>query len=355
MDQIALQNILNSYGLQSEVHSSEPFGSGLINHTWKIQGTDGAYILQQVNRNVFKQPQVIADNLNKLNNLLQAKKSDYLFVAPMPTVDGEHLVCFEGEYYRLFPFISNSHTVNYLTHSAQAYEAARQFGSFAALFDGFDLSDLGFPIKQFHDLSLRLQQFEEALQKGNEERKARAAAEINQVKALARIATLYNEIVSSSSIPLRVMHHDTKISNVLFDPEDKGLCVIDLDTVMPGYFISDVGDMMRTYLAEASEEETDLDKIQIRDNFFEAIYTGYNEGMGAVLTTKEKELFIYAGEFMIYMQAVRFLTDYLNNDTYYSIKYPGHNLMRAKNQLRLLQQYLAHEANFLKIIGDVKK
>jgi hypothetical protein len=125
---------------------------------------------------------------------------------------------------------------------------------------------------------------------------------------------------------------------VLFDKNGKGMCVIDLDTVMPGYFISDVGDMMRTYLCPVSEEEKDLDKIGIRRDFYQAIVEGYRSKMHQHLTSTENKYFFYAGAFMIYMQALRFLTDHLNNDRYYGAAYPGHNFVRAQNQLVLLQR-----------------
>ncbi|MEZ5027700.1 MAG: hypothetical protein R2765_02815 [Ferruginibacter sp.] len=138
----------------------------------------------------------------------------------------------------------------------------------------------------------------------------------------------------------------------MFDEAGKGLCVIDLDTVMPGYFISDVGDMMRTYLSPVSEEEKDFRKINIRDDFYEAIVKGYYRQMKDELTQTEKKYFFYSGTFMIYMQAIRFLTDYLNNDIYYGAKYPGHNLVRAGNQAVLLQRLLEKEKTFSKIIEN---
>ena len=138
----------------------------------------------------------------------------------------------------------------------------------------------------------------------------------------------------------------------MFDEEDNGLCVIDLDTVMPGYFISDLGDMMRTYLSPVSEEEKDLDKIEVRTEFFKAIIKGYLSEMSDELSELEKSSIIYAGKFMIYMQALRFLTDYLNNDIYYGSRYPDHNLVRAMNQAKLLEKYLEKEQQFAAIITD---
>ncbi|MEP6845974.1 MAG: aminoglycoside phosphotransferase family protein, partial [Panacibacter sp.] len=159
----------------------------------------------------------------------------------------------------------------------------------------------------------------------------------------------YENILQNPEFKKRVTHHDTKISNVLFDSDNKGLCVIDLDTVMPGHFISDVGDMMRTYLSPAGEEESDLSAIEVREAYFEAIVNGYLSEMQDELTTTEKDYFIYAGKFMIYMQALRFMADYLNNDIYYGAKYELHNLNRAINQLTLLNRLVEKESLLLEI------
>jgi hypothetical protein len=139
----------------------------------------------------------------------------------------------------------------------------------------------------------------------------------------------------------------------LFDDDDKGICVIDLDTVMAGYFISDVGDMMRTYLSPANEEEKDFSKVQVREEYFQSIWDGYTKEMKDELNKEEKEHFIYAGKFMIYMQALRFLTDYLNNDVYYGTKYEGQNFVRAGNQVVLLQRLIEKEA-LLKSLIEAK-
>src|SRR4030095_16644665 len=140
---------------------------------------------------------------------------------------------------------------------------------------------------------------------------------IAEIKKHTHILAAFEKIQKNNSVRQRVIHHDTKISNVLFDAQGKGICVIDLDTVMPGYFISDVGDMMRTYLSPVSEEEKDFSKIRIREDFYKAIVNGYYKEMKDSLTEIEKQHFFYSGCFMIYMQALRFLTDFLNNDIYY--------------------------------------
>ncbi len=171
---------------------------------------------------------------------------------------------------------------------------------------------------------------------------------IQFIKDNKNIVDTYENILHNNSFKLRVTHHDTKISNVLFDALDKGLCVIDLDTVMPGYFISDVGDMIRTYVSPVNEEEKDFSKIEIREEYFKAIWDGYMGEMNQELTGEEKKHFIYAGKFMIYMQAIRFITDHLNDDAYYGAKYDGQNFVRAGNQVVLLQRLMEKEELLMK-------
>jgi len=346
-----LQSILKYYKLDDKVYQIEPLGSGLINKTWRVWAPGKPqFVLQSINTNVFKKPEYIADNIQKIGEYLAETEPLYLFAAPLPTSDGKYMVYMDGDYYRLSAFVPESYTFNFLEDSAHAYEAAKQFGRFSRLLQNFDSSQLQYTLPDFHNLTLRMKQFRHAVQHAEAARLKEAASAIEQINSLTSIADIYQNIVTCRTIPLRVIHHDTKISNVLFDKNGKGLCVIDLDTVMPGYFISDVGDMMRTYLAEANEEEQDISKISIRPEFFIAIYTGYMEEMNDILTPEEKELFIYSGKFMIYMQAVRFLADYLNGDIYYTTHYEGQNLARTKNQLKLLDEYIKSEASLRALI-----
>lgn len=335
------KNILSAFGIDADRSAVVPFGSGLINGTWKVTVSDDAYILQRINTNIFKSPQAIADNLVSLQTYLTQAAPDYIFAAPLPTLSGDYLVIDDNQYYRLLPFIKNSHTVDVVSEPAQAFEAAKQFGKFSRLLNDFDADSLKYTLPDFHNLSLRVNQFKSALKNATADRLDKAAIEIKEIEKHEDIADIYRQLVEEKTIPLRVIHHDTKINNVLFDADDKGLGVIDLDTVMPGYFISDVGDMMRTYLSPANEEEKDLDKVFILEDNFAAIYKGYMAEMGEVLTSAEKDLFFYSGKFMIYMQAVRFLADYLNGDIYYHTTYAGQNLVRAQNQLSLLNKYIA--------------
>jgi Ser/Thr protein kinase RdoA (MazF antagonist) len=340
--------VLKEYGLDSNDCSVQAFGTGLINSTWKITRGEDSYILQCVNHHIFKQPEYIAENIRTVAGYLQEHYPGYLFIAPVQTITGADMFCIEGNYFRMFPFVKGSHTIDVVIDPSGAYEAAKQFGAFIKKTAGLDATALKITLPDFHNLTLRYGQFENALNNGNPERIETAAATIEKLKSYKDIVDAFEIIKRDPAFKIRVTHHDTKISNVLFDEQGKGLCVIDLDTIMPGYFISDVGDMLRTYLSPANEEETDLDKIKVRQEYLDAIIKGYLSEMKDELTEKEKTVFIYAGKFMIYMQALRFLTDYLNDDIYYGKKYEEHNLTRAKNQLVLLEKLIEQEKTFLK-------
>lgn len=333
-----MRNVLLAYGFNEKDCTILPFGNGLINNTWLLQTRAGKFILQKINHQVFKRPEDIAFNIDLIATYLQQQQPGYLFIAPLHTIDGKDMLFSDGEYFRIFPFAKDSHTIDVVERPGQAFEAARQFGQFTRLLAGLDATKLKTTLPQFHDLSLRYRQFEEALQDGNKERIARSGELIRYIQEQRCIVDEFEK--GKQYFKLRVTHHDCKISNILFDHNDKGLCVIDLDTTMPGYFISDMGDMIRTYVCPVSEEEQDLSKIMIRTDIYNAIMEGYCSEMGEELSIEEKKYFHFAGQFMIYMQALRFLTDHLNNDIYYGSKYEGHNFVRAGNQAILLRQLL---------------
>lgn len=342
------QSVLPAYGLEEESLTMESFGSGLINRTWKITTPDNRYILQRVNHVVFPNPDSIAHNIRLIAGYLKEHHPDYCFIAPLASSDGSEMVYVKDEgFFRLFPFVEGSHSKDVVDCPEQAFEAARQFGRFTRMLSGINVSELQITIPSFHDLSLRFRQFLEALEKGNQERRETCHLLIDEMFAHSAIVEQYDAIRSNPAFKLRVTHHDTKISNVLFDENNKGICVIDLDTVMPGYFISDVGDMMRTYLSPVSEEERDFSKIIVREDFYKALVEGYYSEMKDELTEAEKGCFFYAGKFMIYMQALRFLTDHLNDDIYYGARYEGHNRVRAQNQMVLLDRLLEKEARLV--------
>lgn len=341
------KEILCEFGFDAALHKIHKFGSGLINNTWVVEEGEGKYILQKINDDVFKRPQDIAFNIDLIGQYLQDHHEDYFFTAPVKTMRGKSILKLDGSgYYRVFPFVKDSRSIDVVETPHQAYEAARQFGRFTKLLSGVDVAKLKITLPDFHNLTLRYEQYQRAREIGNPERIGKCSDLIERLEAYQYIAAEYELIQQDPDFKLRVMHHDTKISNVLFDKHDNGICVIDLDTVMPGYFISDVGDMMRTYLSPVSEEERDYEKIEIRDEFYRAIVNGYREEMGGQLTAKENQSFFYAGTFMIYMQALRFITDYMNNDVYYGAKYEDHNYVRGANQLALLEKLSAKKDEF---------
>lgn len=343
--------ILSAYDLSINDLKIEPIHNGLINSTWRINNSHQSYILQKVNHQVFKNPEAIAANLRLIADYLLKHNPSYLFAAPIKTKTNDEMKHVNGSgYFRLIPFIENSHTINTVEKTQEAFEAAMKFGEFTKLLSGFPVEKLQITLPDFHNLSLRYQQFSDALKTGNKIRLLQSKEYIQFIKDNKNIVDTYENILHNASFRLRVTHHDTKISNVLFDNDNKGMCVIDLDTVMPGYFISDVGDMMRTYLSPANEEEKDFSKIKIREEYFKSIWDGYMSEMKNELNHEERRHFIYAGKFMIYMQAIRFLTDHLNNDTYYGAKYEGHNFIRAGNQIVLLQRLIEKENLLKKLI-----
>lgn len=346
-----MQEIFSVYNLNPQNHSVKVIGDGLINMTWLLKNGEEDYILQKVNTDIFKNPLLISENVRRIAKYLKEHYPDYLFSYPVKTVKGNDVVNIEGKgWFRLAEYVRDSHAVSTACNPNLAFEAARQFGRFAKLLAPFPAKTLNITLRDFHNLPLRYEQFLEAIKNGDPKRIEQSSYLIAYLESQKNIVDFYKKLAKDPRWKLRVTHHDTKISNVLFDQNDKGICVIDLDTIMPGYFISDVGDMLRTYLSPVSEEEKDFSKIQIRYDYFEAVWKGYMDEMKDELTSSEKKGFLYAGRFMIYMQALRFLTDHLNHDVYYGAKYQGHNWIRAGNQAKLLREFISAEPGLKKII-----
>lgn len=344
ISQNILENVIEQYGLNATLFTITTFGNGLINKTWLVKNNEQQYILQKINHEVFKNPQAIVDNVEAFALYLQHHHPNYFFVAPLKTKNNATLVNKpKYGYFRMFPFVKKSHSISVAQNPHQAFEAAKQFGNFTALLQNFNISNLSITIQDFHNLSLRYQQFIDSTKTTNIKRLEKANHLIHILYQHKNLVGEYEYLIANNDFKKRVTHHDTKISNVLFNDENKAICVIDLDTVMPGYFISDVGDMLRTYISPVNEEEIDTTKIEVRDDFYKAIVLGYYSQMKNALTEFEKKYFFYAGVFMIYMQALRFLADYLNNDIYYGEKYPEQNFIRAQNQIVLLQKLLAKQ------------
>jgi Ser/Thr protein kinase RdoA (MazF antagonist) len=358
MDNIKIEKVLTEYRLNKEGVTYQAFGTGHINSTFLINDQTSSYkfILQNININVFKKPDIIAQNMKMVGDYLSKHYPDYLFVNAIKTIDGKEMAIVDGDYWRLTNFIENSISFDTLSDPAQAYEAAVQFGRLNKLLSDFDASQLKETIPGFHDLGLRFKQFNDALSIAPEHFRQNAAPEIQKALHYKFILDYFNSFKNSKDFPDRAMHHDTKISNMLFDRDSMtGICVIDLDTLMSGKFISDLGDMMRTYLCAFSENEPDTDKIFVRIEYFEAIVKGYLQEMGSKLSPVEKDLILFSGKYLIYMQAIRFLTDYLNSNIYYPISYPEQNLDRTKNQFKLLDELFENEKVLVSIINKCLK
>lgn len=370
--------VLQGFGLQSEDYKIERYGSGLINHTFRLRHLNGKagrqndvtgqarltasfgqgkdFIIQRINTQVFRDPYAITENHRKAVNYLAECCPDYYFLAPVSTVKGEDLLEWNSEYWRVLPFVAHTVSINEAANPKQAFEASRQFGRLARNLSGIDLSSMRPTIPNFHNLTLRYSQFQGAINNSDRERKEDAEELIEEFQRFTQIPITYEELKTDPDFRDRLMHHDTKINNVLLDDKTyEGVCVIDLDTLMPGKIISDLGDMVRTYVSPVSEEETDFSKIVIRESYYDALMKGYLSEVGKDLTSTEKEVLFYAGQFMIYMQGIRFLSDYLNGDIYYPIKYPRHNFNRAKNQLVLLKKLNEKESGLRKIIRKYLK
>src|SRR5215204_2945664 len=223
--------ILDQYGVP-QTAIVKPYGNGLINHTWKVTNDKNEnFILQRINTTVFKQPEDIASNLANLRDYLQKHFPRYPYISPLRTIDGMEFYYDEHDFYRLFPFVAGSHSIDTVQTAEQAFEAAKQFGLFSKLLSGFDHRQLKTTIPDFHNLSLRYYQFQQAIRDGDSYRIGEAKALIDYLQQQESIVQKFESIQNHEGFKIRVMHHDTKINNVLFDQHNKGICVIDLDTV----------------------------------------------------------------------------------------------------------------------------
>lgn len=349
-------HIFEGYGIDREDYIVRNFGHGLINNTFRLQAKKGSpekdLILQRINTKVFTMPERIEKNHRLAADYLSENYPDYFFLAPVPTPEGKDMLKWKNEHWRILPFVSHCITVNEATNPKQAYEAAKQFGRLAKNLSGIELDAFKPTIPNFHNLTLRYNDFQKSIQSASLDRKEKAEDLIDAFQQHSEIAITFEKLKTDPQFRDRIMHHDTKINNVMLDENtSEGVCVIDLDTLMPGKIISDIGDMVRTYVCPVSEEETEFEEISIRNEYYDALMDGYISEVGSTLSDTEKEVLFYAGQFMIYMQGIRFLTDYLNNDVYYGAKYPEHNYNRAKNQLVLLKALNEKEQDLKKIIA----
>ncbi len=330
----------------------ETVGGGLINLSYKIicQLTSD-FLLQQINKTVFAHPEQVQENYIRIWQYAEFEFTGLRL--PSPKHCGRMTTLFvdrNENYWRAFEFIEDARMCAVAEKPAQAKATAKAFAKFTAAFEDFNVSNLKEVIPGFHNLSLRYRQFEEAMKGELYERMSKSLPLIDELKQREKYKHFYEIVTESGEFPQRVMHHDAKITNVLFSNKTgRVICPVDFDTVMPGYFFSDIGDMIRSMVCSEDENSTNFNNIRIRKNFYDAIISGYLDVLGKQLTISEKKYIHYSGLLIIYMQALRFLTDYLNGDVYYRISNPDQNFDRAKNQLILLQRledFLSTHYNF---------
>lgn len=339
--------ILSAYGLDA-ASELKPLGNGLINSTYLVTTPEGKrYVLQHINTNVFPDVDALQDNIERVTAHLRHKLAERgvegidrrcLHFVPNIT-DSKTYVAINNEgtteYWRLMDYIADSVTCETVT--AESAEAAgRAFGDFQSMLA--DMKPLPVEtIKDFHNMEFRLGQLDEAIANDPVGRLEGVRDLVDEIMSQRELACTVERLQRDGRLPVRVCHCDTKVSNMLFDREGDVLCVIDLDTVMPGSILSDYGDFLRTAGNTAPEDEPDLDRISINQPVVEAFTRSYLSTAGAFLTDTERSLLPHGQFRFAYMQAVRFLSDYLNGDTYFRINYPDHNLVRARAQWRLAQ------------------
>lgn len=351
-----IRQVVAGFALAGELKSVRAFGNGHIHDTYLLEtkeegGKTNVYILQRFNHLVFTQPQRVMQNIQQVTTHLQSKG----VTSPQLVLTKEentHCIDKAGNYWRVLTFIANTYTTEEVQTSEQAFEAAHCFGQFACQLTNLDIHLIHETIPRFHDLVDRYQQFEQVLIQASPERVQKATGAIAQIQSNAQLRK--NVAETLPQLPQRIVHNDTKINNVLLHSvTHKGVCAIDLDTIMPGYALYDYGDMVRTFVSPVAEDERDLTTVTVRKEIFEALTKGYLQAMKEVLTFAEKQSLWLGAQLMPYIMATRFLTDYLMNDVYYKTAYPAHNLDRAVNQLTLLQSIEGNEEELQEIIAEI--
>lgn len=358
------RKVTNGFNLGDEIIDIERFGSGHINETFKVTSQNGSvksYLLQKINHHIFNDVDGLMNNINIVTNHLKSIYStigldgEKHTLTIIPTKSGS-LYCQDdkGDFWRVFILIEGTKSYDIVETTKQAFSGGQAFGKFQKQLSTLDANKLVEVLPNFHNIDFRMSNLRTAIEKDNVGRLAlpEVQAILNYIfdreERMRRIITMSK----NNELPLRITHNDTKFNNVLLDHEDNVQCVIDLDTVMPGYIAYDFGDAIRTIINSAAEDEKDLDKVVLNIPLFQAYAEGYLSEAKDFLTEKEIESLWYGVLLLPYMQAVRFLTDYIDGDLYYKIHYTDHNLVRTKTQIKLVQELEAHEEELLSILED---
>ncbi|MDR2448606.1 MAG: aminoglycoside phosphotransferase family protein [Prevotellaceae bacterium] len=350
------------FALAAEVVEVCPFGNGLINDSYlaKTAGNAPDYILQRINHHVFRDVDMLQNNIDAVTTHIRKKlvergekDIDRKVLQFVPARDGKKYH-FDGEnYWRMMVYIPNSASYETISPEYAGY-AGRAFGDFQNMLSDIP-TRLGETIPNFHNMDFRFDQFREAVQTNPKGRVKSTRDFINELNLRIAEMSEAEDLHRKGRLPKRVCHCDTKVNNILFDKNNgEILCVVDLDTVMPSYIFSDVGDFLRTAANTGAEDDQDLSRIDFNMDIFKAFTKAYLESAKDFLTPIEISHIPYAVALFPYMQSMRYMTDYVNGDTYYKIQYPEHNLVRAKAQFKLLQSVEADMAEMKTYIREVR-
>lgn len=361
MEEKKLLQLVSHFNVSGTVKSVKPLGNGLINDTYKVTMNEPnapCYVLQRINNAIFKDVELLQRNIEAVTAHLRKKLEEQATA----DIDRRVLTFIKAEtgktywretddtYWRMMLFIPDAYTYE-TVNEEYSHAAGLAFGQFEAAL--VDLpAELGETIPDFHNMELRARQLKEAVQKDPVKRLSVVkdiVEELNgNMEEMCKAERLYRE----GKLPKRICHCDTKVNNMLFDADGNILCVIDLDTVMPSFVFSDYGDFLRTGANYTAEDDPNLANVGFNMPIFKAFTKGYLTSAGAFLTPIERENLPFAAKLFPFMQCVRFLTDYINGDEYYKIKYPEHNLDRAKNQLALFNSVCSHEEEMQRFIAE---
>jgi len=338
--------LLNQFQLEDKITVVEPFGNGHINDTFVAKNSEGKakYILQRINHHIFKDVDMLQNNIHIVTSHIREKliasgekDIDRKVLTFLPAKDGKFYY-FDGEsYWRVCLYIPDSRTYEEVTPE-YSYEAGKAFGRFQEMLSDIPEKTIGEIIPDFHNMEFRLKQLKESIQTNVAGRLKESEELVEALLARSETYCIQEKLYREGKLKKRINHCDTKVNNILFDETGKVLCVIDLDTVMPGFVLSDIGDFIRTACNTGAEDDENLDRIQVNMEIFKSYTRGYMETAKDFLSPLEIKMLPYGGRLLTYMQTVRFLTDYLNGDAYYKIHSPKHNLQRSYAQFKFLKE-----------------
>ena len=343
-----LPQACHGFAIKGTYKDCVPYGNGHINDTYLLtflqDNQETPYILQHMNKTIFTDPEALMENIIGVTHFLKEKISaaggnpqretlDFVF-----TSEGKpYYIDGFGEYWRAYHYIDHVYALDQVKNPDDFYQSALSFGRFQQMLADYPADTLHETIPDFHNTAIRFGAFEKAVAEDICHRAAGVQEEIQFVKQHYDLACVLSNLMEQGKLPLRVTHNDTKSNNVLIDETTKkGLCVIDLDTVMPGLAVNDFGDSIRFGASTAAEDETDLSKVSCSMELYEAYVRGFLEGCGGRLTDEEILALPLGAKVMTYECGMRFLTDYLSGDTYFKIHRPEHNLDRARTQFKLV-------------------